>query len=497
LRDRATSPFPSERLLQQIWFHQRLQRDALRTLDGRPLTILHPGFWNHAAGPDFRQAVLQFGDDAPCSGDVEVDLRAAAWHQHGHDRNPTYTQVRLHVIWQGASPEAAGVELPPPRPVAGAAEILPARGAGSLPAHGPLPTLALADVLDAPLEELREWLGDEATQGLLTARTGACAPPLEQLPATGLPTLLEQAAFTRLRLKADQLAARARQAGWGQALWEAAFGALGYKHNVWPLRRLAELREPLLRDLPCDRAAAPELQARLFGLAGLLPDQLTRRWPATDAWLRRAWDIWWRWRESAGPVGLPRNLWRFDGLRPANHPQRRLALAAHWLADPDWPARSERWLATELADTALRPALLAELQPPEDEFWDRHWTLNSRPMARPRPLLGEARITDLAMNAILPWLWSRARAADNAALRTRIEHRYRSWPAAADNALLRLARQRLLGGRALPPPTRAIHQQGLLQIVRDFCDHANALCDDCQFPQLVWPWTTGSADSGA
>jgi hypothetical protein len=28
-------------------------------------------------------------------------------------------------------------------------------------------------------------------------------------------------------------------------------------------------------------------------------------------------------------------------------------------------------------------------------------------------------------------------------------------------------------------------QQGLLQILRDFCDHSNALCEHCQFPELV------------
>jgi nucleoid-associated protein YejK len=31
----------------------------------------------------------------------------------------------------------------------------------------------------------------------------------------------------------------------------------------------------------------------------------------------------------------------------------------------------------------------------------------------------------------------------------------------------------------------AAGQQGLLQIVRDFCDHSNAICADCQFPALV------------
>jgi hypothetical protein len=31
----------------------------------------------------------------------------------------------------------------------------------------------------------------------------------------------------------------------------------------------------------------------------------------------------------------------------------------------------------------------------------------------------------------------------------------------------------------------AAAQQGLLQIVRDFCDHSNAICADCRFPELV------------
>ena len=66
-------------------------------------------------------------------------------------------------------------------------------------------------------------------------------------------------------------------------------------------------------------------------------------------------------------------------------------------------------------------------------------------MKKPQPLLGEQRVTDLAVNVILPWLWTRAVAGKNEKLRAEIEHRYAVWPAAEDNAVLRLARQRLLG----------------------------------------------------
>ena len=80
-------------------------------------------------------------------------------------------------------------------------------------------------------------------------------------------------------------------------------------------------------------------------------------------------------------------------------------------------------------------------------------------------------------------------------MRRALEHRYFAWPPAEDNAVLRLARQRLLGGasaRALPT---AAAQQGLIQMVRDFCDQSDATCNDCRLPALVRDWRDGGAGS--
>ena len=94
-------------------------------------------------------------------------------------------------------------------------------------------------------------------------------------------------------------------------------------------------------------------------------------------------------------------------------------------------------------------------------------------------------MADLAMNVILPWLWVRALEGKNPTLQEEMERRYYSWPSAEDNSVLRLARDRLLGGASARMPGGAAAQQGLLQIVRDFCEHSNALCADCRFPELV------------
>jgi hypothetical protein len=447
---------PPERLLQTIWQHQRLRRDQLRTLDGQPLRILHPGFRNVEGGPDFRGALVQVGDGPPRSGDVEVDLRSSGWRAHGHDRNPAFQHVILHVIWEGD------------RPAAGAP-----------------PVLLLRPVLDAPVGELSLWLGGEAAQSLPEDLRGRCCAPLRQVPAEELKDLLHQAAEVRLHSKAAQFQARARQAGWEQSLWEGLFRALGYKHNVWPMQRLAELRPRWHQP----RAQLAGVQARLFGISGLLPVELTRAQTGADGYVRRVWDQWWRERDEYSDCILPRALWRFHGLRPANHPQRRLALATHWAVADDLAFKLEQWCAREVPDAALPVSLLETLQVERDDFWSWHCTFRSARLKKAQPLLGATRMTDLAANVVLPWLWARAAEGKRPDVQRAIEHRYFTWPPAEDNALLRLARQRLLGGapaRALPG---AAAQQGLIQMVRDFCDHSNSICENCKLPALVRDWT--------
>ncbi|MDW7980367.1 MAG: DUF2851 family protein [Verrucomicrobiales bacterium] len=451
LHDSADAP-PPEQLLQVIWQYQRIVRDQLKTLDGEAVKVLHPGFKNCEAGPDFKRAVIQFGTAAPVSGDVEIDVHPACWRTHNHHANPAYRNVVLHVVWD-ATPEY--------RP-----EVR---------------TLPIRHALDSPLHELSWWLGHKVELAPPQNYFGLCRPALARLDRSALTKLLHQAAQFRLEAKAAQLRARARQAGWEQALWEALFRALGYKQNVWPMHRLAELKP---------RWYAPglssiELQARLLGLAGLLPHELTRRYGTADAYLRRVWDIWWRDRDQFSDCILPRAVWQFAGVRPSNHPQRRLALAAHWLSAGDLALRLERWLAGGASTAQPAHVLLESLQPGPDEFWSVHWTLRSRPLRRPQPLIGLPRLTDLAVNVFLPWLWSRAVEGNNDALRDRVQRWYFSWPAGEDNALLRLARQRLLAGAPPGCINGAAAQQGLLQLVHDFCDQSDALCSNCKLPQLV------------
>ena len=452
---RDANDMPSERLLQSIWQHQCLRRERLKTADGKTVRILHPGFASVEGGPDFQGAVVQIGDGAPRSGDVEIDLCASSWRGHGHDRNPNFKNVLLHVVWNEArQPATAPVVLP------------------------------LKNSLDAPLAELNSSFQNESLRVLPERLRGKCRVPLCELNETRLAELLGEAARVRFHLKAAQFSARARHVGWEQSLWEGLFRALGYKHNIWPMQNLAESRPRWANSTN----SVFVLQARLLGISGLLPTELTRAGKSADYHVRQLWDCWWREREGFRDCILPRTIWKFHGLRPANHPQRRLALAAHWITSGDLVQKLEYWCTDERPDKSMSASLRGIFEVERDEFWSWHWTFRSARLKKPQPLLGGARVTDLAVNVILPWLWARAAEGKSEKLQRVIEHRYFAWPAGGDNSVLRLARQRLLGIGQSRAFQSAAAQQGLMQIVRDFCGCSNAVCEDCRFPELVRGW---------
>ena len=448
---REGDPLPPEKLLQAIWFHQRLKRDDLRLADGRPLKVLHPGFWNHGPGPDFKRALLQFGSETPLAGEIEIDLVPSGWRAHGHAQNPDYANVILRIVWEGA-------------------------------AETGIPCLALKPWLDAPMSELADWLQGEKLPALPGELLGRCCAPLRDLGEPQLESLLHAAGLARLQRKALDLQARSRQAGWDQALWEGLFRALGYVPNIWPMLRLGELR-PVLQGLhPPDTL---RWTALLLGAGNLLPSGTAN--VRANGHFRELWDVWWRLRAACEEHQLPRSLWSYRGVRPANHPQRRVALAAAWCAESQFIPGIEKWFLAGTGEPDLE-GLSHLLQPATDPFWQTHYTLGGKEVASV-PLLGAARLTDLAINVILPWFWIRAGEGGNEMLQARAESRYFAWPRAQDNAVERLARERLLGGRKTRLLHSAANQQGLLQIVRDFCDRSDVLCSGCRFPELVRDWT--------
>ncbi len=431
LRSRTTriaepSAAPENELAWQArWFSGACGRE-FTTSDGRKVFIADFGQWNREAGPDFARATVRI-DGREHHGAIEVDLEASGWEQHGHAVNPAYEDVALHVIVRR-----------------------PARKHFTrTQANREVPQVVLAD--HAATEP--EW------PGFAAARPGRCLAPLRNLSTGQITELLSVAARRRLEAKGAALQTMIASRGADAALFEAVAIALGYKNNKLPFQLLAQR-------VPVTAASTARGEALLFGLAGFLEKPEPPAGAARNE-VAALWSAWWKLRAAHANGILPRHAWKLTGLRPANHPLRRLGALA---------AIARRWksvrAAVESGDIVQLEKVLTPLQHP---FWSFHTTWNSPRRKKPLALLGSDRIREIYANIALPLALARGD-----------EPGWLDLPAGSPNASLRVVSARLFGG-PLPRtlPKRLFVHQGLLQIYADFCLRDHGECAQCRFPSLV------------
>ncbi|MBQ9727295.1 MAG: DUF2851 family protein [Kiritimatiellae bacterium] len=422
-----------ERHLQCIWADARL-RPPLSTTGGAPVEVLSPGVWNGGPGPDFRGAILRIGG-VRAAGDVELHVRPSDWTAHGHDGDPRYENVVLHVAW---FPPAPGAVLPDV-PLALLSDAMLARPGFSFDQIDPdaYPHAARSD-LPRP-----------------------CRDALRGAPAAIVRDLLERAGEARLRRKARELAERAARAGSpAQAFYAEVLACLGFHANTAPMRALAA--QVPVRELAA-RADPFERYALLLGRAGLLPPPDAPGFPS--GWTAALWNAAFRAGASHAPDAAGR--WTLAGVRPANHPRRRLAVAAALFADPD----------------SLRAALAA-LPRADAKAWARAAEKVLRDAAAPAAallppgaarggLLGGGRVRAILANAVLPAL----AFGDSVSARALLA----ALPGESPSATMEEMAFRLLGADHNPAlwRTGALRMQGLLALWSGHCAASPETCREC------------------
>ena len=69
------------------------------TSEGDLIEILSFGTYNTLAGPDFFNAQIIIGGQK-WAGSVEMHLKSSYWYAHHHEKDPSYHNVILHVVWE-------------------------------------------------------------------------------------------------------------------------------------------------------------------------------------------------------------------------------------------------------------------------------------------------------------------------------------------------------------------------------------------------------------
>jgi hypothetical protein len=259
----------SEAELARLWAAQHALGGELATADGTPVQVLYPGRPGGAAGPDFRDAVIQFGKGPPLLGDVELHRTPRDFARHGHAADPAYDNVLLHVVFDAEGMASTVLASGRHAPVL----ALGSGGSGGLPVREP------------------------------------CATAPARLGAARVQAVLREAGLWRLQQKTGRLAAAIKRDGEGQALYAALAAALGQTANVRPMTLLAEAAP--LAEVTAGTAeqgesvAAERMATRLLHTAGL---------------------------DGALLAPAPALPWAIAGVRPAAHPRRRILALARIVA---------------------------------------------------------------------------------------------------------------------------------------------------------------------
>ncbi|MDE2838528.1 MAG: DUF2851 family protein [Chloroflexota bacterium] len=185
--NRSVAPLP-EHLLARLW--RAKEGRSLRTVDGRRVKVLYAGRPAPGHGPDFQDAVVRM-DGERTSGNVELHRKPSDWHAHGHDADPAYDDVVLHIVAQADE-------------------------------RGP----------DLPLAELSRPGAREALEPPLMAG-------LARVSSGELRQTLMRSGIARFRERIQAASRSVAASGAKQALHEALFVALGYAENRAPFHWLA------------------------------------------------------------------------------------------------------------------------------------------------------------------------------------------------------------------------------------------------------------------
>jgi len=433
----------SERHLQCIWYDERYRPSELKLSSGETVTVMNPGIWNLEAGPDFIDAQIMINPGSRLlRGDVEVHIYPSDWENHRHNTNPHYDNVILHVTWF-KSPLAR-----------------------SLPENAL--TLPLSDkMLACPWIAIDDIDIKAYPHNTLPETPRPCQDCLQNKPDY-THALLLAAGYHRLQNKALSMTRSLEdRAEREQIFYEEFMAALGYKQNKIPFRALAKLI-PLssLKD------SRDHNLAILLGAAGILPQPDTVTEPFVARYIRTLWDIWWK----SGLPEMDKTIeWTLHGLRPVNHPTRRLAAAATLFS-------GERSLISQLdeIDTEesgkdwIKKVFDAINESCQWPFWNQRLLFNSKPKeGHSYKLLGDKRVSSILTNVIIPFYAAEKRLPLNT---------FKNLPAEDISSPMRTAAYYLLGRDHNPAlySTNNLLQQGLLQIYLDFCLPAKTSCQECR-----------------
>lgn len=422
-----------EQLLHYTWKHRLLPLTELTTTDGRRVEIIDPGLHNRNAGPDFFNAKVKI-DGTLWVGNVEIHDRASDWYLHGHDHDPRYDNVVLHVC-----------------------EVVDREVQNSVGHYLPQMTLSVPQHIRDNYDELQK-----------TDQYPPCYKIIPDLTRLTVHSWMAALQTERLERKTEDIRRRAELCG---GSWEDAyfvtlarnygFGINSDTFEQWamnvPLKAVDHHRDDLF-----------QIEAIFMGQAGLLELATVPKHYQQDALndgylakLRNEYQYL-AHKFSMKPMDTAR--WNFLRLRPQNFPHIRLSQLANLYYQRK--AGLSQLVECKTVDQ-LKTLLSTHVTP----YWETHYTFGSL-SAKNEKHLSSGSLNLLMINTAIPMLFAVGRHRQKEELCDRAFDLLEQLKP-ENNHIIRMWQQCGL------PVQSAGDSQALIQLKKEYCDKRD--CLRCRF----------------
>ncbi len=414
-----------EEFLHYLWKY-RLFTSPLKTTSGEEIVVLSPGIHNHNAGPDFSDARLRI-DGNLWAGNVEIHINSSDWLKHGHHQDPVYDSVILHVVLNNDLKDTGS---------------------------------------NMPVTEIRDCIDyhvyDTYSSFMASRNWVPCVNQIGSVDKDEIGLWLERMLIERLERKSEYIQGflEITENDWEGVFYMMLARSFGFNLNSLPFEMLA--RSLPYKVLSKHRDNPMQIEALIFGQAGLLDQQLSEPWPlqlfAEYCFLRKKY----------GLVPISPNLWRFMRLRPDNFPTIRLAQFASLIC-------SQENILSKVLECPDVTKLTGLFEASASEFWDSHYHFNKQSTTG-RKKLGFTSAELLVINAVLPFMFVYGRAIADDNLCNRALGFYLQVPGESNNIIRKWK-------TAGMPTTSAFNTQALMGLKSDYCDKFR--CLDCRIGNLL------------
>ena len=350
-----------EEFIHYLWKYKLF--DSL-SLSGAPdvrIVVVSPGEYNRDAGPDFFNSKIKIGDIL-WAGNVEIHVKSSYYEQHGHQHDPLFDNIILHVVVEDDK------------------VVYNSRGEK-------LPTAVLSYDPNIYKRYLR-LVNDP--------HRIACHFHVGKLDNIYVSQWLGSLSIERLENKVDYIDCMLSDTknDWNEVFYRLLSRYFGFKVNSEPFELLSRALPSKLLMKHADNRL--QIESMLFGTAGMLDEKLFKEAINDEYYklLLREYMVL-----STKYCLKPINgwLWKFGRLRPQNFPTVRIAQMATIMSD-------KNGIFSRILETKEPQKIYDMLAATASEYWNDHYVFGKKSKYSPKAV-GESAINILVINVVVPILF--------------------------------------------------------------------------------------------